>query len=265
MKENKLRYILDNDLPSIATRLWSSWPFFTEAVGSTGNYDYIEFLAEYAPFTQYDLENIARAAELHNMSSMIKVDFLNRDYVAQKAIGSGFQAVLFSDCKTPEDIKESIRLVTPETLEDGGEFGFPNKRYIGFQPRLNQMAHAQRQRDIVKAFMIEKKVAMDNIEEICSIPGVDMVQFGPSDYCMSNGWNLIDHIHEVKAVEREMIKIALKYDIQPRCEIQTVEDAKYYIELGVKHFCLGDQLSYLLNHYNKDGEELRRLADSLFK
>ena len=47
------------------------------------------------------------------------------------------------------------------------------------------MDYAAMNGSLVKAFMIEKKEAMDNIEEICSIPGVDMVQFGPSDYCIS--------------------------------------------------------------------------------
>ena len=46
MKKNKLRYILDNNLPSIATRLESVWPTMVEIVGSTGVYDYIEFVAE---------------------------------------------------------------------------------------------------------------------------------------------------------------------------------------------------------------------------
>lgn len=260
IKENKLRALLDAGKPTIATRLWSSWPFFTEAVGSTGHYDYIEFLAEYAPFTQYDLENIARAAELHDMGSMIKIDFLHRGYVAQKAIGSGFQAILFTDCHTAEEVRESVRLVTPETPEDGGQFGYPNKRYIGFQPRIAQMAHAQRQREVVLAFMIEKKVSMDNIEEICQVPGVDMLQFGPSDYCMSRGWDAKDHGAEAKEAEREMIKVALKHGVQPRCEIQTVEAAQYYMDLGVKHFCLGDQLVYLLNRWATDGGELRKLV-----
>ena len=35
--------------------------------------------------------------------------------------------------------------------------------------------------------MIEKQEAVENVEEICSVPGVDMLQFGPSDYCMSRG------------------------------------------------------------------------------
>ena len=40
-------------------------------------------------------------------------------------------------------------------------------------------------RNTVAAFMVEKKECLDNLEEICEIPGVDMVQFGPSDYSMS--------------------------------------------------------------------------------
>ena len=263
MKTNKMRYLLDNNLPSVATRLWSTNPFFTEAVGSTGNYDYIEFLAEYSSFTQMDLENIARAAELHNMGSMIKIDYLNRGYVAQKAIGSGFQSVLFTDCRNAEQVAESVQMVKPETEPDGGGFGYPNRRFIGFQPRIIQMAHAQRLRDTVLCFMIEKKEAVDNIEEICKVPGVDMIQFGPSDYCMSRGWNAKDHTPEFKEAERHIIKVALENGVQPRCEIRTPEAAQYYIDLGVKHFCLGDQFVDLITGWTEKGGEMRKMADAL--
>ena len=108
MKTNKLREILNNNQPSIATRILSAWPTITEAVASTGKFDYIEFVAEYAPFSHADLENICRAAELHNISTMIKVDFQNRAYVAQKAMASGFQALLLTDHKTPEEVRETM-------------------------------------------------------------------------------------------------------------------------------------------------------------
>ena len=67
MTENRLRQLLNEGKPSVSTRIWSTWPFYTECVGATGNYDYMEFVAEYAPFDQCDLENIARAAELYNI------------------------------------------------------------------------------------------------------------------------------------------------------------------------------------------------------
>jgi len=61
--------------------------------------DYVEFLAEYTPYSLHDLENWARAVELFNMSSMIKVDQATQVYVAQKAIAAGIQNILFVDAR----------------------------------------------------------------------------------------------------------------------------------------------------------------------
>ncbi len=263
MKTNRLRYLLSNGLPSIGTRIESGWPVITEIVGSTGFYDYVEFVAEYAPFTDYDLENIARAAELHNMGTMIKLDFQNRAYVAQKAMAAGFQAVMFTDHKTADEVRESLYYVRPDTPQDGGRFGYPNRRWIGYQPNNKQMDYAAMVRDTVFVFMIEKKEAMDNIEEICSVEGLDMVQFGPSDYSMSRGWNSAEHFDEFKAAEREMIRVALAHGKQARCEINSPEDAQYYIDLGVRHFCLGDELRNNTTYWSRQGGALRSIVEQL--
>jgi 2-keto-3-deoxy-L-rhamnonate aldolase RhmA len=257
LSENKLRTLLDKGWPSVATRMWTTSSFFVEALGDTKNFDYVEFLAEYAPYTHYDLQNFCIAAELHGMSTMIKIDYQNNAFVAQKAVASGFQAINFTDCRTVVDVKEAIRVTMPETPQDGGSFGFPNNRFIGFQPKMPQQMHAERQRKIVRCFMIEKASAVEQIEEICSVPGVDMIQFGPSDYCMSRGWNAKDHIDDWKAAERHCIEVALKHKVNPRCEIQSVEAAQYYLDLGVKHICLGDQLVQLSTYWTQSGKQMQ--------
>jgi 2-keto-3-deoxy-L-rhamnonate aldolase RhmA len=125
------------------------------------------------------------------------------------------------------------------------------------------MEYAEMVRNTVMAFMIEKGEAMDNIEEICAVEGVDMVQFGPSDYSMSRGWNSSEHRDEFKAAERRMIEVALAHGVQPRCEITNPEDAEYYIELGVKHFCLGDELRNHSLYWRPQGQVLRERVEDL--
>ena len=262
MLENKLRRLLNEGRPSTSTRMWSTWPFYAEVLGTTGNFDYMEFVAEYAPFTQVDLENMARAAELHNMGSMIKVDFQNRGYVAQKAVAAGFQAVLFADHHTAEEVRESIAMLKPDRLGQG-RYGYPNRRYIGTSYHISQMEHAQRLDDVVICFMIEKEEAMEHIEEICSVPGIDMLQFGPSDFSMSMGRNAPENREVSRAAERKMIETAFRHGIQPRCEIQTPEDAQYYIDLGVRHFSLGDQMKILKKFWDEQGGRIRSIADAL--
>ncbi len=211
MKENKLRRILREKRTSVSTRLWSTWPIYTEVLGVGGNFDYMEFVAEYAPFSQTDLENLAWAAELYDMGSMIKVD----------------------------DSARRWRRWWPMVAGTSGLYGCPTRQFISSPAGVTQQEHIQRLNGIVLCFMIEKQEAVENVEEICSVPGVDMVQFGPSDYCMSRGWNRSDHAEDYKAAERRVIEAALRHGVQPRCEINAPEEAQYYIGLGVRHFSLG--------------------------
>src|SRR5210317_2033890 len=48
MRTNKLRQLLNAAKPSVGTRVHSTWPSVVEAIGHTGIFDYVEFLAEYA-------------------------------------------------------------------------------------------------------------------------------------------------------------------------------------------------------------------------
>ena len=113
MRENKLRTLLKAGKPTIGTHIHSTWPSITEIVGHSGMFDYIEFVAEYAPFDLYALDNVCRAAELYDMSTMIKVDQEPLSLLAQRGIGCGFQSVLFADCRSFEHARDCVRAVPP--------------------------------------------------------------------------------------------------------------------------------------------------------
>lgn len=236
MHYNSLRKLLDEGKVTVGTRISSSWPSVTELAGVSGCIDYVEFLDEYAPYDHYDLENIARAAELHGMASMIKVDYQNRGYVAQRAMASGFQAVLFTDHRSARDVEETLRMIRPECPEHGGSMGYANRRWIGYRPVGSQADFVEMAVSTVSAFMIEKKEAVENIEEICAVPGVDMIQFGSYDYSLSCGIDLKTNAERVKQDERKVIAAAIKHGVRPRCEIAIPEMASVLHRFGSEGF-----------------------------
>lgn len=256
-KPNVIRELLKANKPTVGTRIFSSWPLITEIAGSTGYFNYVEFLAEYAPVDQYDFENIARAAELHNMGTIIKLDYANRVHVAQKAVASGFQAVLFADHRTAADVEATIKSIRADCPQDGGAFGFTPRRMIGYSSGFSQIQFIGMLRDIVCCFMIEKKEAVDNIDEICAVGGVDLIQFGPSDFSMSCGVNAADNAENIRKAEEKCIKAALKHGVRPRAEINSPEAAKRYISLGVKDFNIGGEIWNLTSMWKSHGAELR--------
>ena len=130
MRKNKLREKLKDVKPTLGTRLLSVWPGMVEIVGHTGLFDYVEFLGEYSPWDLHDLENYGKTVELFDMSSMIKVDQNNRAFIAQRALGSGIQNILFTDIRTVEEARECVRIVRAETPSAKGINGAANRRNV---------------------------------------------------------------------------------------------------------------------------------------
>jgi 4-hydroxy-2-oxoheptanedioate aldolase len=260
MRPNNFRELLKANKPTVATHIHTTWPSVIEAIGHTGLYDYVEFVGEYGPYDLHDLDNMCRAAELHNMSMMIKIDQEPRTFLAQRAIGSGFHSVLFADCHSAAEVRECVRIARPETPEDGGTYGVGTRRftYMGYG---GTPEYVQALRDIVVVFMIEKHGAVESLEEILSLKGVDMIQWGGSDYSMSVGRPGQRNSPELKAVEQKVIETALRMGIPPRAEINTADQAKFYLDLGVRHFCIGTDINILHSWWKAHGESLRKAIE----
>lgn len=258
MRKNRLRQLLDADQPSLGTHLHSSWPSIIELVGHSGMFDYIEFVAEYAPYDLYGLENMARAVDLFDhMSAMMKIEQEPRTFLTVRAIGSGIQNVLFADPRTAADVEACVRAVRAETPASGGLHGVGMRRDVGHVMECGTPSFVQALDEAVVGIMIEKQSAVEDLEALLSVKGVDMVQFGPADYSMSIGLTGQWSHPKVKEAEKYVIETALRLGIAPRAEIAHPDQAKAYLDMGVKHFCIGWDVSILFEWFKHNGKAMR--------
>ena len=260
MRKNRLRELLNAGQPTLGTHLHSSWPSVTELVGYAGNFDYIEFVAEYAPYDLYALENLGRAIDLFDhLGGMMKIEQEPRNYLTIRALGSGIQNLLFADVRSAADAEACVRAVRAEAPGSDGIHGVGMRRDVRFTIEPGSQGFVEALDQTVIALMIEKRSAIENLEAILAVPGIDMVQFGPADYAMSTGvagqW---DH-PQVREAERHMIETALKRGIHPRAEIQHPGQAQHYLDLGVRHFCVGTDMVTLWQYFKETGTAMRGL------
>jgi len=250
MRPNRLRELLTAGRPSIGTHLHSSWPAVVEVVGHTRRFDYVEFSGEYAPYDLHGLDNFCRAAELLDLGAMIKLDQEPRSWLAQRAIGAGFQSVLFADVRTADDARECVRVVRPDTPHGLGTYGAADRRNT-YWGQAGSADYIRALKEIVVVLMIEKKSAVDSLDEILAVPGIDMIQWGPADYAMSigrpGGW----YDDDVREVERHVLARCLAAGIPARAEITEPSEAPFYLDQGVRHFCIGTDL-YILHRWLDD-------------
>ena len=217
-KNNVLRDLINEGKPTIGTHVHTVWPGIAEVIGYSGTIDYVEFTSQYAPYDLFSLDNFARAIELFDhMTSMIKVDQEPRTYLAEKATGSGIQNLLFADIRTVDDAWESVRAVRPETPSAGGIAGATSTRDMGYVfPGVSLADWVKMAEEAVVAIMVEKREAVEDLEAILDVPGIDMVQFGPGDYSMSIG-RAGDYTHpEIMEAQKYTIETCIAKGIRPR-------------------------------------------------
>jgi 2-keto-3-deoxy-L-rhamnonate aldolase RhmA len=264
-RTNKLRESMRNGKPTLGTHIHSSWPGMVEAIGNSGMMDYVEFTSVYAPFDLYALDNLARTAELYSMPMMIKVDPVPNYFLAQRAIGSGIQNILFADLRTVAQVEDAVKSVRAEGA--GGLNGCSMHRLEGYSLECGTAKFVQYAKDAVVAIMMEKLPLYEKLEDVLNLEGVDMIQFGPCDFAMSIGVHGQYSHPKVREAEERTIKLSLKYDKHPRVEIDSYattgqegfqKTLKRYTDLGVKDYCIGADVVIMLEWMREYGGLTRK-------
>lgn len=262
--QNSLRAKLADGQPTLGTHVLFCDPDIPEIIGDTGLFDYAEFAAEYSVLDMPQLYHLARAGQCGNLPLMIKPDQESQGFWTQAAMGAGFKAVLFTDIRSPEDVLACHRCIAPDTPTGGGHMGVKLRR-----PALTSYNTDEYLVDLesfVFAIMIEKSVAVDRLDEILTCAkevGVDMTQWGPADFGFSKGQPAMMSTPEILPFEELVIKKSLEYGIHPRIEIGAVEQAKRYLDMGVRHFCIGWDRFIYRSALSQLGEGMHKLIDTL--
>tara|TARA_B100000686_G_scaffold54897_2_gene59170 strand:- start:585 stop:803 length:219 start_codon:yes stop_codon:yes gene_type:complete len=63
---------------------------------------------------------------------------------------------------------------------------------------------------------------------------------------------------EVMAAEEKTFKTALSMGVPPRAEINSADETKRYLDMGVKHFSIGTDITILYNFWKNEGVKVIR-------
>src|SRR5215510_5517516 len=63
---------------------------------------------------------------------------------------------------------------------------------------------------------------------------------------------------ELRVVERRVFETAIRMGVPPRAEIATADQAKYFLDMGVRHFSVGTDITVLHQWWKSQGEDMRK-------
>ncbi len=161
------------------------------------NYDFIIFDMEHGNFNKKDIQSAITFCHNHNKLGLVRIP-INEDGNIQSALDSGCDGLIFPRVENKVDAEYCIKKCI-----------FPPRGRRGYNPFTSfnnyNLNNKKINKKILKIIMIETKKGIENIEEIISISGIDIVYFGIFDLSMEYNLNIHDK-KLIKIIEKGIDK-----------------------------------------------------------
>lgn len=182
-------------------------PRIAEIVGLTG-FDALWICQEHVPTDQSVMENQILAAKAHDLDTIVRVAKGSySDYIRPlEADAAGIMVPHLMSLEEAEYIAHTVRFA-PVGLRpvDGGNADglyclIDGREYMNFCNE-NRLVIVQ----------IEDPEPLSRLDEICQVPGIDMIFFGPGDFSQAIGDPCNFSNPEITRVRQLVVKTAHKY------------------------------------------------------
>ena len=201
---------------------------------------------EHTPMNIMDVENIVRAAKLYDCDVLCRVQTKGAysDYICPLEADS--TAIMVPHVMSLDEAKKVVYYTKFAPIGrrpiDGGN---ADGKYCLVDPE-DYIKEANEER--FNVIQIEDPEPMAELEEICALPGIDMIFFGPADFSQGIGKTYRIYDDEVVAARRLVAKTAKKYG-KMAGTVGSMANAKELVEEGYDFINLGADVISLANYF----------------
>ncbi len=231
-------------------------PRWAAVFGRLG-FDYVIVDTEHSPTGRSETADLAVAFLGAGVCPIIRVKD-SEPHATVMALDAGFHGVLVPYCETPEEVRAVVHAARLRPLK--GRLHDQARDKGSFPSPETQQYLEQRNRDVVVIIGIESVPAMDNLEAILDVGGIDAIFIGPNDLSVSLG--VPDKYDDPKFVEASdfIIATAQRRGIPAGGHWQTPEHVQFWMERGSRWILYSSDARALTEGYRSSLNAFRQSA-----
>ena len=231
MSENRVKRILESGAVALGACIHVPATAHVDIVGRAG-FDFVMIDAEHGMFGMTTAGELIRVARALNVTPIIRV-LQSEPEIIMKALDLGAQGVVIPHVASRED---AVRAVAACRYGPDGRRGacpivaaadYNLGDWKTFQRRANE--------ETLVLALIEEMAGVENIEEIASVDGVDVIFLGPFDLSVSSGYEGNVEHPQIKQALDHVLEVARKHQKPTMIAAGTSGgDIGAWIEKGVR-------------------------------
>lgn len=236
--ENPVKKLLREGKPVVGLTITVPSPDVAAQAANLG-FDFLWIEMEHSPITLETAHNMILATRGTRIVPFIRVP-VNEIWTAKRALDAGALGVIFPFTSTPELARQAVAACRyPPTGLRGSGAGLASMRWP-VPGRYTDFAD----QNVMVVVIIEQAQAVERIEEIASIPGIDVIFIGPSDLSFSLGLRGRQSDPKLKDAIAKVVAAAKRHNI-PVGRTAGVEQVGDYIKEGFQFFQASSELGMM--------------------
>ena len=232
MRENTLKQKLQEGKAAFGVMLTFPSAPMVEMLGHLG-YDWILIDNEHGSVTVENSEDMIRAAELTGMAPIVR-PVSNKPEIIAPFLDRGAWGVQIPHVNTADEARAAVDAVKYPLLGHRGVFSGGRPGEYGFAGNTAEYVEDANRNTLV-CLMIEEAEAIENLEEMVAVDGVDVFFIGSGDLSASMGYAGQQTHPEVQAMMERGITVIREAGKVAGCSCPDAYVPKF-LDMGVQYF-----------------------------
>lgn len=217
-------------------------------------FDFFILDTEHGAYSPETVSNMVAGARGSGISVIVRIPEIRREMIL-RALDSGATGLLVPKVNTADQAKE---IIVHAKYPPEGDRGVGLRRAHSLYRKVEAGEYLKQANDnTFIAVQAESPEAVDNVEEIASVPGIDSIFVGPSDLSVGLGIpGQTTHPKEVEAIDH-MLDICQKLGRVAGILMFDLAVLKPWVEKGMRFVAYGSDISLLADAAASGVEELK--------
>ena len=255
---------LKKGVPKMGIFVNSASPVIAEQLSFSG-YDWLLVDMQHGPMNYMNLGAMLSAISNGNALSMVRVASPQDREGIQQALDLGANGILIPYVNNKKEAEEAISCCLYPTQGTRSVY-FPQRATNEFG-LLGYVGNANK--NVIVAVQVETASCIDNIEEILSLPGLDIAFLGQNDLCMSMGlyekYKFPDMYfsEELNNATTKMVEACKKNGKILGLFLFGTDRVAEFLKLGYTFISVGNDLHHVLTQSTAHIEKLEEISKSV--
>ena len=219
--------------------------------------DYAVIDTEHNPRSRAELGDYLAMFNTSGVVPIVRIPIPDSHYVTM-AMDAGAQGVLAPYCETVDQVREVVSAAKWRPLK-----GEAVDRVVASGEHVSDATRAyleERNRNSIAIIGIESVAAVNNLEAILDVPGIDGIFVGPNDMSISLGFPDDYDRPEYKDTVKRVIDASESRGIATLVHHQSPELSAYWIEQGARFVLHGTDRRAITEGFRTEFSKLRAAA-----